>query len=60
MRKRLSCLHTHRYTAHLVAFLLMILSPLPMFYFAQHGAIGWVWVLLAIFILGNLVALFTR
>jgi VIT1/CCC1 family predicted Fe2+/Mn2+ transporter len=60
MRNGLNWLHTNRYIAHLVAFLLMALPPLPMYYFAQQGATGWVWTLLVIVILGNLIALFTR
>ena len=60
MRKGLNWLHTHRYAAHLVAFILMVLPPLPMYYFAQRDATGWVWALLGIVILGNLVALLTR
>lgn len=60
MHKVLNRLHSHRYSAHLVAFLLMILPPLPMYYFAQRGANCWAWALLVIVILGNLIALITR
>lgn len=60
MRKGLTWLHTHRYLAHLVAFLLLMLPPLPMYYFAQRGATVWVWFLLGVIVLGNLLALLTR
>ena len=60
MRKGISWLFAHRYTAHLVAFLLMVLPPLPMYYFAQRGVTAWVWALLGVVILGNLMALLTR
>jgi hypothetical protein len=59
MHKGLNWLQTNRYSAHLVAFFLMILPPLPMYYCAQRGATGWVWALLGIVILGNVIALFT-
>ena len=47
----------HKFQAHLLAFLLMVLPPMGMYLAARNGAVGWIWVLLAIVVLGNLLAI---
>jgi hypothetical protein len=51
-------LKDHAYPAHLIAFLLMLLSPLLMVLAAQHAAPAWIYPPLALFILANLLELF--
>lgn len=52
-------LKKHKVETSLVALLLMILPPLPMVFYAQSGKMGWVWFLLGIIILGNVLAIAT-
>ena len=47
-------------TFHPLAFLLMILPPILLFYAAQAGAVAWIWVLLSLVILGNVLALASK
>ncbi len=46
---------TFRY--HTLAFLLMMLPPIPLYFAAQVSAVGWIWALLGLVIAGNLLAL---
>lgn len=46
-----------RFQIHILAFLLMILPPVVMYFAAQQGASGAIWALLALVVLGNLLAL---
>lgn len=57
MTNLLAWLRAHKFEAHTIAFLLMILPPIPLYFAAQRGATAWVWLLLAPFILGNLLVL---
>jgi hypothetical protein len=50
-------LNKHRFEAALLAFLLMLLPAPGLYAAAQHGATGWICVLLAIVVGGNLLAL---
>ncbi len=50
-------LQKHAFAVNLLAFLLMILPPLPMYFALQAGNVPWVYVLLALVILGNLLIL---
>jgi VIT1/CCC1 family predicted Fe2+/Mn2+ transporter len=50
----------NKFEVHLVAFLLMVLPPIPLYYAAQSGASGLIWALLALVICGNLLALLSR
>ena len=50
----------NKFEVHLVAFLLIILPPIPLYYAAQSGASGLIWALLALVICGNLLALLSR
>ena len=50
-------LNTHKFQVHALAFGLMIVTPVLMFFAAQGEAIVWIWFLLALFGVGNLLAL---
>jgi len=54
LRKWLS---THKFQMHALAFGLMILMPVLMFIAAQGQAVVWIWIFLALFAMGNLLAL---
>jgi len=56
----LKWLKLHTYEAHLLAFLLMTLSPVLLYYSARQGLAGLTWGLLATVIIGNLIALWVR
>lgn len=45
------------FAVHLVAFLLMVLPPVPMYYAAQAGATFWMAVFVGLVVLGNLLVL---
>jgi hypothetical protein len=47
-------------TIYLISFLLMLLSPIPMFFALQSGQTGLAGFLLALFVLGNIILLFVR
>ena len=47
-------------SVYMISFLLMLLSPIPMFFAVQGGQSGWVYFLLAIFIMGNVLLLLVR
>lgn len=47
-------------TVQLISFLLMILSPIPMYLAVQSGQSGWLYLLLALFILGNVLVLLVK
>jgi hypothetical protein len=44
----------------LISFLLMILSPIPMFFAVRGGQSGWLYFLIGLFILGNVLVLLVR
>ena len=50
-------LNTHKFQMHALAFGLMMVTPVLMFLAAQGGAVGWIWVFLGLFVVGNLLAL---
>lgn len=50
-------LQDRAYPLHVVAFLLMLISPLLMYLAAQQGATTWIYPPLALFILANLLEL---
>jgi hypothetical protein len=60
MRKTFAWLKNNKFTIHSLAFLLMILIPLPLFWAAQQAAEGWILLLLSLFIGGNLLVLATQ
>ena len=58
--KIISWMQKHTFETHTLAFLLMILPPIPLYWAAQQGATGWVWFLLVPVILGNLLVLLVK
>jgi hypothetical protein len=50
-------LRKHRFWVYVCAFLLMAIPPIPLFLATGAGAGGWIPVLLALVIAGNLLAL---
>ena len=53
-------LRGHKFEAHLIAFLLMVLPPIPLYLAARSGAETWIYILLAPVVLGNLLELWLR
>jgi hypothetical protein len=53
-------LKTHAFEAHTLAFLLMILPPVGLYFTAGQGALGWSVALLSVVVLGNLFELFLK
>ena len=54
----LAWLRKHKFEAHSIAFLLMILPPIPLYLAAQKGAQSWIILLLIPVVLGNVLELF--
>jgi hypothetical protein len=52
-------LRENKFKLHLTALLLMLIPPIPMYLAAQKGATGWIWFLIGIVILGNLIVIIT-
>ncbi len=50
-------LNNRKFQVYLLAFILMVGPPIPMYLVAQRGANGWIWFLLGIVVLGNLLAI---
>jgi hypothetical protein len=57
MKNILQWLQTHKFEAHVIAFGLMVLPPIPLYFAARQGATTWIWLLLIPVILGNLLVL---
>lgn len=53
-------LRQYKYESYLLAFTLMVLPPVLMYFAAQQDAIGWIWGLIGVVLLGNLIALVVR
>lgn len=53
-------LRTHKFESYAIAFLLMVVPPLPMFYAAQQGSGPLVIVMLGFVVLGNLLVLVAK
>jgi hypothetical protein len=54
----LAWMRKHKFEAHSIAFLLMILPPIPLYLAARNGATTWIIILLVPVVLGNLLELF--
>lgn len=54
MRRFQSWLSQKKFELHLIAFVLMMMSPIGMYLAAQGNASGWTWVLLWVVIVANL------
>jgi hypothetical protein len=50
----------NKFKVHLVAFLLMIIPPALLYFAAERGASGPIWVLLGLVIAGNILAILVR
>jgi len=53
-------LRAHTFQVHVVAFLLMVLPPIPLYHAALQGNTGMVYFLLGAVILGNFLVLLAR
>jgi len=56
----LNWLRTHKFNAHLIVFALLFIPPIPLYFAAQYGAVGWIWALLSVGVLGNILILLVR
>jgi len=50
-------LKENKFRLHLTALLLMLIPPIPMYFAAQAGSTGLIWLLVAIVVLGNLLVI---
>jgi hypothetical protein len=57
MMNILTWLRTHKFEAHMIAFLLMIVPPIPLYFAARQGVTTLIWILMIPFVLGNLLVL---
>ena len=57
MNSPLAWLRKNKFTAHTIAFLLMTLTPLPLYFAARAGFTGLIWALIALFAIGNVLAI---
>lgn len=53
-------LRTNKFQAHLIVLALLIIPPVPLFYAARNGSVGWIWIWLSVVVLGNILVLFVR
>lgn len=60
MRRIVEFLRDYKFESYLVAFALMVLPPIPLYFAAQQGAMGWLWGLIGVVLLGNIIALVVR
>ena len=56
----LEWLSKHKFQAHLAAFLLMVISSIGMILALQSEAIGFIWIMIAIFTLASILAIFIK
>jgi hypothetical protein len=54
MKNWIERLSENKYKIYVLAFLMMVIPPLPMFYAAQQGAIVLIWILLGVIVLANI------
>ena len=50
-------LRKSRFQVYGIAFVLMVLAPVPMVLAAQSGAVAWIWIFFSLFIFANLLVL---
>lgn len=60
MSNLLESLRTRKFQAHLVALGLMAVPPVLMYFAARQSAVGWVWALISLVVLGNILVLLVR
>lgn len=51
-------LKDNKFRLHLMALLMMLIPPIPMYWAAQNETNGLIWVLLGFVVLGNLIVIF--
>ena len=59
MTKIFGWIATHKFQAHSLAFLLIVLPSIGLYFATQLESAGWVWGLLGLAALGNLLAVLT-
>jgi hypothetical protein len=57
MARFLKWLSTHKFEVHTLAFLMMVLPPVPLYIAAQRGAELWIWALMAPVVAANILVL---
>lgn len=60
MKHLMTWLGERKFEAHLGIFLAMILCSNGLYFAAQNGAQGWIWALLGVFALANLLVILVR
>jgi hypothetical protein len=60
MKKLAKWLQEHTFEANLLALLLMAVPPVLLYFAARQGALGWIYALLGLVVLGNILVLFLR
>lgn len=50
-------LNRHKFQAYLLAFVLMVLPPVPLYLAARQGAFAWIWLLIGLVVVGNVLAI---
>jgi hypothetical protein len=60
MRTFLNRLSENKFQVHLLAFCIMILVPVPLYFAAQRQATIWIWMLIAVFAAANLLVIAVR
>jgi hypothetical protein len=56
MLRILEWLRRHKYPAHSLAFLAIVVSAIALYSAARAGATGWIWFLIGVIVLANLIA----
>lgn len=56
----LKWLRAHKFEAHLIAFFMMAIPPIPMYFVALQGTVSLMWALLSLVILGNLLVFLVK
>jgi hypothetical protein len=60
MRTFLKWLSENKFRMHLLAFSVMILTPIPLYFAAQGQQTPWIWILVALFSAANLLVIAVR
>ena len=50
-------LRENKFKLHVTALLMMLIQPIPMYLAAQNGAAAWIWLLIGVVVLGNLIVI---
>ena len=56
----LNWLSKHKFQAHLTAFLLMVVSSIGMLFVMQEENAGLAWLMVAVFVVANILAIFVK